>query len=321
MLMQLTRPKISRAVISHPDARKVPGPMPDRANRGSTKSYINISAFLMFLAMLGWFGRDGRRIESLLPNIVVALVGLALLGICLREGRRRASGDLRTACVGSGTERECVAKETKLRRRELVFGAAVVAAIAGASGAYLYMASAPARADAAFQEGMRRMGAGDYKAAVEGFTKAVNIWPRMATGYFERGVARTSMHQADAAIEDFKRAISKDPSMALAHTALGEIYRERGDLTRAMNEFALSLQLNTSTEALYERGQVHESLGQHQQAIEDYDAAIHEQPDAPFVYRARAMSLEALGDHDGAAKDRAAFGHRCLDRDLTASCF
>jgi tetratricopeptide (TPR) repeat protein len=151
---------------------------------------------------------------------------------------------------------------------------------------------------------MLRMGAGDYQGAVERFTKAVDTWPRMAAGYLERGVARKNMNQTDAAIEDFERAIGKDSSMAQAHTALGTIYRERGDLTRAMNEFALSLQLNTSTEAFYERGQVRESLGQHRQAIEDYDAAIHEQPDAPYVYRARAMSLDALGEHDGAAQDR-----------------
>ena len=195
---------------------------------------------------------------------------------------------------------EGVTKEAKLRRRTT----AAMVAIAGASGVYLYRASAPTRAEAAFQEGMLRMGAGDYEGAVERFTKAVDILPRMAAGYFERGVARTSMHQADTAIEDFERAISKDSNMASAHTALGTIYRERGDLKRAMDEFALSLQLSTSTEALYERGQVHESLGQHQQAIEDYDAAIHEQPDAPYVYRSRAMSRDALGDHDGAAQDR-----------------
>jgi len=202
-------------------------------------------------------------------------------------------------------ERDGVSEETRLRRRKLGFAtAAVVVVVGGAWGAYLYVASAPTRADAAFHQGMLRMGAGDYKGAVERFTKAVDIWPRMAAGYFERGVALRSMNQPDAAIEDFGRAISQDSSMATAHTALGTIYRERGDLTRAMNEFGLSLQLNTSTEAFYERGQVHESLGQHQQAIDDYGAAIHEQPDSPYVYRARAMSLDALGDHARAAQDR-----------------
>jgi regulator of sirC expression with transglutaminase-like and TPR domain len=336
------------STISGPNPCRLLGPIPSAGNRVNNKSYLDVSGLLVFLAMLGWFGRDGSRIGSPLYDIVVAVVGFVLLGICLWAGRGRARSVVRAdelggtdsrprgwrcgdrpprgtnACVGFGTirrESERVTKEAKLRRLRLVLPTAAMAAIAGASGVYLYRASAPARAEAAFKEGMLRMGAGDYEGAVERFSQAVSIWPRMAAGYFERGVARASMHKADAAIEDLERAISKDSSMASAHTALGTIYRERGNLTRAMDEFALSLQLSTSTEAFYERGQVHESLGQHQRAIEDYDAAIHEQPDAPYVYRARAMSLDALGNHEGAIKDRTAFGHRCLDRDLSESCF
>jgi len=285
-------------------------------NRMNTKRYTNISGFLMFLAMLAWFGRDGSRTASHLSDIVIAIVGFVFLGICLRARRRRESpGDQApetNAGVGAG--------KVRLRRKLVLRTAAIVVVVAGASGAHLYIAP-PERAQAIFQEGMLRMGAGDYKGAVERFTKALDTWPRMATGYFERGVALDSMNQKDAAIADFERALSTDSTMASAHTAMGTIYRERGDLTRAMNEFALSLQLKTSTEALYERGQVHESLGQHQPAVEDYSAAIHEQPDAAFVYRARAISLDALGDHAGAAQDRSAFGHRCLDGESSTSCF
>jgi tetratricopeptide (TPR) repeat protein len=117
-------------------------------------------------------------------------------------------------------------------------------------------------------------------------------------------VALKSMDETDAAIGDFERAIRKDSNLAQAHTALGTTYRQRGDWTRAMNEFALSLKITTSTEAYYERGEVYESLGQHQKAIEDYAAAIHEQPDSPYVYRARATALDEIGDHDAAARDR-----------------
>jgi tetratricopeptide (TPR) repeat protein len=202
-------------------------------------------------------------------------------------------------------EDDPVSVETQRSRRKLMFRTAVVVVVgAGAWGAYSYVSSAPQRAETTFQEGMLRMGAGDYQGAVERFTKAVDIWPRMAAGYYERGVALKSMNRTDAAIEDFGRAIAQDSSLAPAHTALGSIYRERGDLARAMNELGLSLQLNASTDAFYERGEAHESLGEHKQAIEDYDAAIHQQPDAPYVYRARAMSLDALGDHAAADESR-----------------
>jgi tetratricopeptide (TPR) repeat protein len=112
------------------------------------------------------------------------------------------------------------------------------------------------------------------------------------------------MNQVDPAKEDFERAIAGDPNLGPAHTALGEIYRERGDLTRAMTEFTAAINITADTDAFYQRGQVHELLGEHQQAIQDYDAAIHDQPDAPYVYRARAMARDAMGDHDEAQQDR-----------------
>src|ERR1700683_4813823 len=136
MLMQLTRLKISRPAISQPATRKVPGPMANREKRLNAKGYRNVSAFLMFLAMLGWFGRDGRRIESLPPDIVVAIFGCVFLGICVWVGSRRESpGDRHPngtkACAGSGTvqlERERVSQETKLRHRKLVLRTTAVAA-------------------------------------------------------------------------------------------------------------------------------------------------------------------------------------------------
>ncbi len=200
---------------------------------------------------------------------------------------------------------ETISKEERLRRRRLVIGAAVLVMVGTATWeVYVYIDSAPRRAETVFQDGMRLMGSGDYQRAAEDFTKAVNIRPGMASGYLQRGLAHRNMNQMDAAVADFERAIGEDSNLGPAHTALGEIYRERRDLTRAMNEFTVAIRLNANTDAFYQRGQAHELLGEHQQAIQDYDAAIHEEPDAPYIYRARALSRDAMGDHDDAEKDR-----------------
>lgn len=193
----------------------------------------------------------------------------------------------------------------RLQRRRLLIGSVIVLTVGAAAwGVYQYIASAPIRAEKAFQDGMRLTGAGDFKGAEKRFTEAVRISPAMAEGYLQRGLARKSMHQMDAAIHDFEHAINEDSDLGPAHTALGEIYRERGDLTRAMSEFTTAINLKPNSNAFYQRGEVYESLGRHEQAIEDYVAAIHEQPDAPYVYRARAMSREAMGDREGAEEDR-----------------
>jgi tetratricopeptide (TPR) repeat protein len=201
---------------------------------------------------------------------------------------------------GHGLPRE----EQRRRRRVVLIAVGAVVAIAAAGGVYQYVASGQTRADKMYQEGMRLMGSGDYEAAVARFTEAIRIWPSLAAAYLERGLAHKSMNQVDVAIQDFQSAIGQDPNLAEAHSALGTIYRERGDLTRAMNELNLAIQAGGSTDAFYQRGQVHESLGQHKEAVQDYDAAIHEQPDAPYVYRARAMARDAMGDRAAASADR-----------------
>jgi tetratricopeptide (TPR) repeat protein len=201
-------------------------------------------------------------------------------------------------------------REERLKRRGLLWGSAALVLVGAAAwGVYLYIASAPMRAEKVFNDGMRLMGSGDYRGAEARFTDALRIWPQLTAGYMERGLARKNMNQMDAAIEDFEHTISQDSNLAPAHNALGLIFREHGDLTRAMNEFTVSIELSPNTDAFYQRGQLHELLGQHVQAIQDYDAAIHEQPDAPDIYRARALSKDALGDHEGSQQDRRAALH------------
>jgi tetratricopeptide (TPR) repeat protein len=195
--------------------------------------------------------------------------------------------------------------EERRRRKQLVVGTSVAILIGGgAYGIYVYIASAPQRAAAVLLEGKAVMAQGKYQEAVERFTRATDIWPPLAAGYFERGLAHRNLHQTDAAVQDFEQAINADPNLADAHTALGAIYRERGDLKNAVQEFTLAIDLGSAVEANYQRGQMYESLGEHQKALEDYNQAIGGLPDAPFVYRARALTLENLGDAAGAKNDR-----------------
>lgn len=198
-----------------------------------------------------------------------------------------------------------LSKEEKLaRRKTLLRGGAAVAVVGAGLGTYLYISSAPARAEKVFQDGMLLMGKGDYQGAEERFTRAVDIWPQLASGFLERGLARRALNQADGAVQDFDHSIALDSKMGPAHTALGVVYRDRGDLARAVSEFTLSIEIASNTDALYQRGQLYEAQGQHEKALTDYDAAIHQQPDAPYVYQARAMARASLGDTDGAEQDR-----------------
>lgn len=199
-------------------------------------------------------------------------------------------------------------KKAKLnaRQKRLLYGTAVVLVIAGASwGAYAYVTSAPQRAQKQYDDAMKLMALGKYPDAIKEFTGAVSTWPQLANAYLERGVSHRYLHQDDEALADFDRALAVDSRLARAYTAEGFIYRERGDTRRAMEAFSKSIEISPNVDAYFERGQTYEKMGEHQKAIDDFDQAISEMREAPYIYRARAFARRNLGDTAGADADEA----------------
>lgn len=198
-------------------------------------------------------------------------------------------------------------RELRRRQRKLVLGtlAGLAALGAGAYG-WNYIASAPQRAANEYNEGLKLMSPGKYGGAVACFTRALNIKPQNPDAYLQRGDAHRALNELDAALADYQAAAQLNASLAPAHTGIAMIYLSRGDQRHALDELTRSIDLQPTTDAYYQRGQIYESQGDHRKAIAEYDRAIAEQRDAPFVYLARALAKQHLGDEQGAAEDRQA---------------
>jgi tetratricopeptide (TPR) repeat protein len=191
------------------------------------------------------------------------------------------------------------------KQRRMILGTVGVIALAGIGWAtYSYISSAPQRAQAAFEDASRLMSAGQYPKAIEGFTRALSIWPQLADAYVQRGLAHHFLGEDPQALDDLDRALGLDPNLSDAYAAKGSISRDHGDVSRAMEEYTRSIRSNPNVEAFFERGQLYEKLGEHQKAIADYDQAIAYLRDAPHVYRARAFAKSNMGDEAGAKADR-----------------
>ena len=191
------------------------------------------------------------------------------------------------------------------RQRRLVMITLGALALAGAGyGVYEYIDSAPQRADKEFDEGMKLMRPGKYPDAVIRFTHVLNISGQRSDAYFARGNAHHSLGDADAALADFQAAVDLNPSLAAAHNGIATIYIERHDTLHALQELDKSIAIQPTIEAYYQRGEILESQGEHQKAIDNYDLAIAIDRDAPEVYLARATAKASLGDQDGAHADR-----------------
>jgi tetratricopeptide (TPR) repeat protein len=191
------------------------------------------------------------------------------------------------------------------RQRRLVTITVVTLVVVGAgAGVFAYVTNAPQRADKEFQEGMKMMGPTKYPGAIVHFTNALAICGQLPEAYLERGNAHRALGDMDEALADFRAAADLNPVLAEAHNGMAMIYVDRRDSTHALEELNKSLALKPNVEALYQRAQILEAQGDHKRAIGDYDAAIAEDPNAPHMYRARALAKANLGDNDGAHADR-----------------
>jgi len=133
-------------------------------------------------------------------------------------------------------------------------------------------AEAAKQAEAVKQEGDRLAKAGQYAAALEAYSRAIQIDPKFAAAYKSMGMAHRRLRQLENAIQDYGQAIEIDPADA-------EAYVERGS-TRLM-------------------------LRKIDAAIEDFDAAIEKKPDYARAYAARSGAKSQSGDKQGAAEDMA----------------
>lgn len=192
----------------------------------------------------------------------------------------------------------------KRRQRKLVHRTLAVLVLATAAGLlYSYVANAPDRARAELALGQEKLSPGAYQEAMAHFNRAIQIWPEYSEAYLNRAVAEHDQSHPAAALADLEKALDLDPDSTRAYNERGQIFLENGDARRAIQEFNRSLQVTPTLDGHYQRGAAYEKLGDHQNAIVDFDAAIRESRDAPYAYRARAAARRASGDREGAADD------------------
>ncbi len=169
---------------------------------------------------------------------------------------------------------------------------------------YAYIASAPDRASSHYQQGMHLLGPGDFQGAAAQFTQAIAIFPDYADAYLGRGKARQASGQSEAALADFEKAIAIDPTFDVAYISKGIIESSQGNSQRALADFTRSIHLHPTADGYYQRGLMYQKLDQPKLALADYDAAVTYDPDAPYIYLARARAKRDLGDLPGARADQ-----------------
>lgn len=188
-----------------------------------------------------------------------------------------------------------------------------------------------------FQRGLACYRRGDFMAAIEEFSRAIQINSNLpargdkdnrslltqreavsdgdlepiliadsfnARAYHNRGVARRAIGDLDGAIDDFTRSIRMAPDMAQVYINRGNAYQLKGEFGLAIADYNRAIAVEPGSASAYNnRGLARRNQGHLQEALADFDKAIDLKPDSAEAYNNRGAARYESGNLTGAMED------------------
>ncbi len=146
---------------------------------------------------------------------------------------------------------------------------------------------------------------GNYKQAVEDYSKAIAIKPHLAEAYYNRGNVYNRLGNYGQAIEDYIRAIEIKPDFAEAYYNRSVAYGVLGNYRQAIEDLNRVIEIKPDyADAYYDRSNAfYKGLGNYRQAIEDLNRAIEIKPDYANAYNNRGIVYLTQGDNISGCRD------------------
>jgi tetratricopeptide (TPR) repeat protein len=145
---------------------------------------------------------------------------------------------------------------------------------------------------------------GRRQEAIERFSKAIELDPKLAIAYNNRGTAYLELGNDQRALMDYDRAIELDPNYAPAYAGRAGAYGNLGNHQQALRDCDRAIELDPKIAMAYSnRGMAHAELGNYQQALRDCDRAIELDPQLELTYVHRAFTYIKLRNYHQALLD------------------
>jgi tetratricopeptide (TPR) repeat protein len=159
----------------------------------------------------------------------------------------------------------------------------------------------PKSADVFYNRGNGYKSMGDLASAVKDYDRAIELNPYFETAYYNRGLARDALHDTDNAIRDFDTAIKLNPKFSLSYSGRGDAYYKKGDIASAIGDYTKAIEMNPgSAAAYYTRGNAYGNKGDLESAIRDFDRAIGINPKYSEAYNNLGLAYQARGENEAA---------------------
>jgi tetratricopeptide (TPR) repeat protein len=145
---------------------------------------------------------------------------------------------------------------------------------------------------------------GEVAAAVEAFTSALAIDPKLHAAYYNRGNCYLRLGLLPEALVDIEASLVLNPNFVDAVALRGQILTQRGEYDLALADFDKALQMSPkSSLALSCRGNLHLAQRNYERASIDFGRALEINPNEPLAFQGRAIVSLASGKLDAALAD------------------
>ncbi|MEM9070460.1 MAG: tetratricopeptide repeat protein, partial [Myxococcota bacterium] len=144
-----------------------------------------------------------------------------------------------------------------------------------------------------------RMAQGDLAGAIEVLRRLVEADPRRAPRYLQRMAEHAhALYRDEDAIRYAAEAVSRTPDDAEGHRRLGDLYRARQNMDRAIASYRRAIELNERLFTTYfDLAELHLARGEHQDADRLYRGVLRLSPDDDLVARAGRAAVQVhLGE-------------------------
>jgi len=145
---------------------------------------------------------------------------------------------------------------------------------------------------------------GDLAGAIEALQRVLAIDPRRGREIYPR-LARhaLAMHRDAEAVGFAARAVELNPDDAAGHRELGDLYRARGELDRALGAYRRALTLNDRDfESALRLADLHLARAEAAEAIDRLRSVVRRTPDDDLVGRAGRIAVQvAVATHNADA--------------------
>lgn len=139
--------------------------------------------------------------------------------------------------------------------------------------------------------------------ALASASRAIELKPE-GRFYYVRGLIQLAKSDEAAALEDFTKGLEVTPQMGLLHRARGDVLFGKHDYVAAADDYRRAYEIDANDLTALERlSQTKQSLRDYEGALADLTRLVEAAPRHPRPFQARGGVKLALGDFKGAADD------------------